>query len=49
MEYYLPTYDECKAIVKSYDGLEFYESVQEYDGYKISVFNYRLVQYSDFL
>ena len=49
MEYYLPTYEECKAIVNSYDGLEFYESVQEYDGYKISVFNYRLVQYSDFV
>lgn len=48
MEYYLPTYDECKEIVNSYEGLQFYESIQEVDGYKISTFNYRLVGYEHF-
>lgn len=49
MEHYLPTYEECMAIVEKYDGLQFYESVQEVDGYKISTFNYRMVWYDDFV
>lgn len=49
MEYYLPTYEECTAIVKKYDGVEFYESVHYVDDYKISTFNYRLVWYDDFI
>lgn len=48
MEFYLPTYDECKAIVESCDGLQFYESTQEIDGYKICTFNYRLANFNDF-
>jgi T4 RnlA family RNA ligase len=49
MEYYLPTYEECKRIVDAYSGLQFYESVSIIDGYKVSTFNYRLIQYSEFV
>lgn len=47
--YYLPTYEECKAICDKYDNFQFYEGVTYVDGYKISSFNYRLIGYNDFI
>ncbi len=49
MQYYLPTYEEARAICEAYDDFQFYESVRYVDGYKVSCFNYRLVGYSDFI
>lgn len=49
MNYFLPTYDEAKEMVNSRGELIFYENVSYIDGYKVSMFNYRLAQYSDFL
>ena len=48
-KYYLPTYEECRAICDKYDNFNFYESSTIVDGYKISMFNYRLVKYDDYL
>ena len=48
-QYYLPTYEEAKLICDAYDNFKFYENVSYVDGYKISVFNYRLVGYNDFI
>jgi T4 RnlA family RNA ligase len=43
---YLPTYEEAvKATVKS----SFYETKHIVNGYNVSLFNYRLAQYNDFL
>lgn len=47
--YYLPTYEECRAICDKYDNFQFYEGVSFVDGYKISSFNYRLIGYNDFV
>ncbi len=46
--YYLPTYEECRAICDKYDNFQFYEKISFIDGYKVSTFNYRLVDYNDF-
>jgi T4 RnlA family RNA ligase len=46
-KFYLPTYDECVAITKANEC--FYEKQVEVNGVKVSVFNYRLAQYKDFL
>lgn len=46
---YIPTYEEAKAIVKSKGELVFYETVHNVEGYKVSVFNYRLAGYNDFI
>lgn len=46
--YYLPTYDECVELC-SYDGSPFYETKLVVDGYPVSLFNYRLASYNDFL
>lgn len=43
----LPTYEECVEMCSS-DESPFYESKMEVDGYPISIFNYRLAQWSDF-
>ncbi len=48
-QYYLPSYDDCKAICDKYDNFQFYEGVSYVDGYKICTFNYRLIGYNDFL
>ena len=45
--YNLLTYDQAVALTKSGDDT-FYESKFVIDGFNISIFNYRLVQYSDF-
>lgn len=49
MKYFLPTYEEARAICDAYDDFQFYETVRFIDGYKVSCFNYRLVGYSDFI
>lgn len=47
MKRYLPTYDDCLELCR-YDNSPFYESIEYIDGYKISIFNYRLALYEDF-
>lgn len=44
---YIPTYEDCMEMCLEKDS-PFYESKHIVDGYNISVFNYRLAQYSDF-
>lgn len=43
----LPTYEECVEMCNVPES-PFYESKTEVDGYPVSVFNYRLAQWSDF-
>jgi len=45
----IPTYEDCKAIVKSKGDLVFYETIHSINGCQISLFNYRLPSYTDFL
>jgi len=49
MKYFLPTYEQAKEMVASKGELVFYEAMNRIDGFKISVFNYRLAQYGDFI
>lgn len=46
---YLPSYEDCVKICTKYDNFNFYETVLYIDGFKISLFNYRLAQYQDFI
>jgi T4 RnlA family RNA ligase len=46
--FYLPTYKECQKIVQA-KGEIFSERVVDLDGYKVSIFNYRLADMNDFL
>ena len=46
--HYLPTYEDCIEMCSKEDSA-FYESKFVVDGYNISVFNYRLAQYKDFV
>jgi T4 RnlA family RNA ligase len=46
--HYLPTYEDCIEMCSKEDSA-FYESKFVIDGYNISVFNYRLAQYKDFV
>lgn len=43
----IPSYEECLELCN--ENNSFYESINFVDGFKISVFNYRLATYSDFL
>jgi T4 RnlA family RNA ligase len=45
---YLPTYEDCVEICSKEES-PFYESKFVIDGFSISVFNYRLTQYNDFI
>lgn len=45
----LLTYEQAKAIVDHNGDLIFYESVMEIEGFKVSIFNYRLSQFSHFM
>jgi T4 RnlA family RNA ligase len=45
---YIPTYEDCVEIC-SQDESPFYETKLIVDGFSLSVFNYRLVKYSDFI
>ena len=49
MKYFIPTYDECREICDANDNFLFYESKLVMDNFNISIFNYRLSQYSDFV
>jgi len=49
MRNYIPTYQEALEIVKAKGNLIFYETIQYIDDYKISIFNYRLASYNDFI
>jgi T4 RnlA family RNA ligase len=44
---YLPTYEDCIELCSRIDS-PFYETKVVLDGYNVSLFNYRLAQYSDF-
>jgi len=44
----IPTYEECVEIC-SQDNSPFYESKLVIHGYPVSIFNYRLAKYSDFI
>jgi len=46
--HYLPTYEDCVEMCAKEDAA-FYESKFVIDGYNISIFNYRLAQYKDFV
>ena len=46
--HYLPTYEDCVEMCAKEDA-PFYESKFTIDGYNISIFNYRLAQYKDFV
>jgi RNA ligase len=46
--YKIPSYEDCINICEKSDGL-FYESKFSIDGYNISIFNYRLCTYNDFV
>jgi T4 RnlA family RNA ligase len=48
-QYYLPSYEDCRAICDKYDDFQLYEGISFVDGYKICTFNYRLIGYNDFL
>jgi len=48
MERYLLSYDEAATLTLGIDST-FYESKFVIDGYNVSIFNYRLAQYSDFI
>ena len=48
MKRYLLSYDEAVALTLGVDA-PFYESKFVVEGYDISIFNYRLAQYSDFI
>lgn len=46
--YYLPTYEECRAICDEHDNFLFYETKHDIDGYVVSIFNYRLAHFTHF-
>jgi RNA ligase len=47
--FYIPSYEECVKICESTQKTLFYESQFFIDGFKISIFNYRLATYQDFV
>lgn len=46
--YYLPSYEDCVEMCSTEEPV-FYESKFVLDGYNVSVFNYRLAEYKDFV
>lgn len=42
----IPTYEEAKQIVNA--GVGFYENTYDIEGYKVSIFNYRITTFADF-
>jgi T4 RnlA family RNA ligase len=48
-DYHLPSYEDCRAICDANDNFLFYESKSVIDNFNISIFNYRLSQYNDFV
>jgi T4 RnlA family RNA ligase len=47
MKFYIPTYEEAVNLTEM-ENSPFYESINFIDGYKVSVFNYRLATSDDF-
>jgi T4 RnlA family RNA ligase len=47
-QYFLPNYEQAFEMCNREDS-PFYETKTEVDGFPISIFNYRLAQYSDFV
>jgi RNA ligase len=47
--FFLPSYEFCKDICEKTNKQLFYESNFNIDGYDISIFNYRIPTYQDFL
>jgi len=45
---YLPSYEDCVEMCSGEES-PFYESKMVVDGYNVSIFNYRLAQYNDFV
>jgi T4 RnlA family RNA ligase len=48
MPKYLPSYEDCVEMCSGEES-PFYESKMVVDGYNVSIFNYRLAQYNDFV
>ena len=46
---YLPSYEDCVNICNSFEKNTFYENKYVIKGYNVSLFNYRLAQYNDFI
>jgi T4 RnlA family RNA ligase len=42
------TYEQCCEIRDHYNNFQFFERVEYNDGYKICIFNYRLIQHAEF-
>lgn len=49
MNYFIPTYNDCLNICDKNGNLIFYETKHIVDGYNISIFNYRLAFYNNFI
>ena len=47
--YFIPSYEECRLICDAHDNFIFYEAKSIEDGYPVSIFNYRLAQYTNFV
>jgi len=47
INFYLPTYEDCVRIVQNNEC--FYEKIVTINGYKVSIFNYRLAELKDFI
>jgi RNA ligase len=47
--FFIPSYEFCKDICEKTNNDVFYESKFIIDGYDISIFNYRIATYQDFL
>jgi T4 RnlA family RNA ligase len=46
--YFIPSYEECKRIVDEHENFLFYEVKHEVEGFVVSVFNYRLANWTHF-
>jgi len=46
--YYLPSYEEARLVCDTHDNFIFYETKHNVNGFDVSIFNYRLAQYSQF-
>lgn len=49
MKYFIPTYEQCLDICDKNGNLIFYETKHVVESYNISIFNYRLAFYKNFL
>lgn len=47
--YYIPSYEECREMCDANGNLIFYETKHSVDGYNVSIFNYRLASYNNFV